>query len=214
MISINKLKKSFVNGDNERVLFDNFNFKMNKGEMIAIMGKSGSGKTTLLNMIGLIEKFDDGEYIFMDRDVSSFTKQDILDFRRNHMSFIFQNFALINDYNVRENIMLPLYYNHSKKNGSEERLEKLAEQLEIKDLLSRNIEKLSGGEKQRVSIARALITEPDVLLADEPTGSLDEKTADNILELFKKLNGNGQSIIIVTHDEGVASLCERVVRIK
>ena len=214
MIEMKNIYKSFGKDHNERKLFEDFSFKISKGDMVAIMGKSGSGKTTLLNIIGGLESIDKGAYLFNGKDVSKFSEKELLDFRRKNISYIFQNFALINEYSIMDNILLPLRYrynNVNKKtiNNARELLKKLG----IAYVENQKIENLSGGEKQRIAIARSLISNTNVILADEPTGALDEKSGYMIMELFKQMKNIGKTIIIVTHDIDVAKKCDYIINI-
>ncbi len=212
MIEMRDISKAFGSGRSRRVLFHNFSFEIAKGEMVAIMGKSGSDKTTLLNIIGGLEALDEGEYLFEGKEVSKMNEKELLNFRRNHISFVFQNFALINEYTVEENILLPLGYKFGNKTKQKKRkVNTFLERLEIPYVKNQKIENLSGGEKQRIAIARALISDTSVILADEPTGALDEYTGKLIMKLFQELKEEGKTIIIVTHDEDVASMCDRTI---
>lgn len=214
MIEMKNIYKSFGKDHNERKIFENFSFTISKGDMVAIMGKSGSGKTTLLNIIGGLESIDKGTYLFNGKDVSKFNEKELLQFRRKNISFVFQNFALINEYSVMDNILLPLKYRYGnidkkKLDGARELLDKL----DIGYVCDQKIDNLSGGEKQRIAIARSLISNTNVILADEPTGALDEKSGYMIMELFKQMKNIGKTIIIVTHDIDVAKKCDYIINI-
>ncbi len=214
MIEMKNIYKSFGKDHNERKIFENFSFTISKGDMVAIMGKSGSGKTTLLNIIGGLESIDKGTYLFNGKDVSKFNEKELLQFRRKNISFVFQNFALINEYSVMDNILLPLKYryrNIDKKKLADAR--ELLDKLGIAYVLDQKIDNLSGGEKQRIAIARSLISNTNVILADEPTGALDEKSGYMIMELFKQMKNIGKTIIIVTHDIDVAKKCDYIINI-
>lgn len=214
MIEMKNIYKSFGKDHNERKIFENFSFTISKGDMVAIMGKSGSGKTTLLNIIGGLESIDKGTYLFNGKDVSKFNEKELLQFRRKNISFVFQNFALINEYSVMDNILLPLKYryrNIDKKKLADAR--ELLDKLDIAYVLDQKIDNLSGGEKQRIAIARSLISNTNVILADEPTGALDEKSGYMIMELFKQMKNIGKTIIIVTHDIDVAKKCDYIINI-
>ena len=214
MIEMKNIYKSFGKDHNERKIFENFSFTISKGDMVAIMGKSGSGKTTLLNIIGGLESIDKGTYLFNGKDVSRFSEKELLKFRRNNISFIFQNFALINEYSVMDNILLPLKYRY--RNIDKEKLasaRELLDKLDIAYVCDQKIDNLSGGEKQRIAIARSLISNTNVILADEPTGALDEKSGYMIMELFKQMKNIGKTIIIVTHDIDVAKKCDYIINI-
>ena len=214
MIEMKNIYKSFGKDHNERKIFENFSFTISKGDMVAIMGKSGSGKTTLLNIIGGLESIDKGTYLFNGKDVSRFSEKELLKFRRKNISFIFQNFALINEYSVMDNILLPLKYRY--RNIDREKLasaRELLDKLDIGYVCDQKIDNLSGGEKQRIAIARSLISNTNVILADEPTGALDEKSGYMIMELFKQMKNIGKTIIIVTHDIDVAKKCDYIINI-
>lgn len=214
MIEMKNIYKSFGKDHNERKIFENFSFTISKGDMVAIMGKSGSGKTTLLNIIGGLESIDKGTYLFNGKDVSRFSEKELLKFRRKNISFIFQNFALINEYSVMDNILLPLKYRY--RNIDKEKLasaRELLDKLDIGYVCDQKIDNLSGGEKQRIAIARSLISNTNVILADEPTGALDEKSGYMIMELFKQMKNIGKTIIIVTHDIDVAKKCDYIINI-
>lgn len=214
MIEMKNIYKSFGKDHNERKIFENFSFTISKGDMVAIMGKSGSGKTTLLNIIGGLESIDKGTYLFNGKDVSKFNEKELLQFRRKNISFVFQNFALINEYSVMDNILLPLKYRY--RNIDKEKLasaRELLDKLDIGYVCDQKIDNLSGGEKQRIAIARSLISNTNVILADEPTGALDEKSGYMIMELFKQMKNIGKTIIIVTHDIDVAKKCDYIINI-
>lgn len=214
MIEMKNIYKSFGKDHNERKLFEDFSFKISKGDMVAIMGKSGSGKTTLLNIIGGLESIDKGTYLFNGDDVSKFSEKELLDFRRKNISYIFQNFALINEYSIMDNILLPLRYRYNNVNKKTiNNARELLKKLDIAYVENQKIENLSGGEKQRIAIARSLISNTNVILADEPTGALDEKSGHMIMELFKQMKNVGKTIIIVTHDIDVAKKCDYIINI-
>lgn len=214
MIEMKNINKSFGKDHNERKLFEDFSFEISKGDMVAIMGKSGSGKTTLLNIIGGLESIDKGTYLFNGDDVSKFSEKELLDFRRKNISYIFQNFALINEYSIMDNILLPLRYRYNNVNKKTiNNARELLKKLDIAYVENQKIENLSGGEKQRIAIARSLISNTNVILADEPTGALDEKSGHMIMELFKQMKNIGKTIIIVTHDIDVAKKCDYIINI-
>lgn len=214
MIEMKNIYKSFGKDHNERKLFEDFSFEISKGDMVAIMGKSGSGKTTLLNIIGGLESIDKGTYLFNGDDVSKFSEKELLDFRRKNISYIFQNFALINEYSIMDNILLPLRYRYNNVNKKTiNNARELLKKLDIAYVENQKIENLSGGEKQRIAIARSLISNTNVILADEPTGALDEKSGHMIMELFKQMKNIGKTIIIVTHDIDVAKKCDYIINI-
>ncbi|MDY6339849.1 MAG: ABC transporter ATP-binding protein [Saccharofermentans sp.] len=212
LVEFKKICKSFKTGDKETVICDNYDLAVEKGELVAIMGKSGCGKTTILNMIAGIEPIDSGEYIFDGVPVKIKTASDGVKFRRNKIGIILQHFALINDYNVYENVELGLWESGLGEKEIRHRTHEMLESLGIADLRDKYPNKLSGGEKQRVAIGRALVCRPALLLADEPTGALDAETEAEIVALIKKLNKEtNTTMIIVTHDKEVADNCSRII---
>ena len=225
MIKIKNVTKIYGSSSSKKKSFTalrGVNFSVNKGEFVSIMGPSGSGKSTLMNIIGCLDSATSGTYFLDGTEINSIensnTKADNeLSFIRNKkIGFIFQQFNLISNLNVEQNIEVPLIYNSSRNYLAIERLEKVKITLEkvgILDKLKNRPSQLSGGEKQRVAIARALINEPSIILADEPTGSLDQKTGLEIMELLVKLNKAGNTIILVTHDEKVGAYANRIIRV-
>ena len=212
LVEFKKICKSFKTGDKETVICDNYDLAVEKGELVAIMGKSGCGKTTILNMIAGIEPIDGGEYIFDGVPVKIKTASDGVKFRRNKIGIILQHFALINDYNVYENVELGLWESGLGEKEIRHRTHEMLESLGIADLRDKYPNKLSGGEKQRVAIGRALVCTPALLLADEPTGALDAETEAEIVALIRKLNKEtNTTMIIVTHDKEVADNCSRII---
>lgn len=212
LVEFKNICKSFKAGGKETVICDNFDLAVEKGELVAIMGKSGCGKTTILNMIAGIEPIDSGEYIFDGVPVKIRTASDGVKFRRNKIGIILQHFALINDYNVYENVELGLWESGLGEKEIRHRTHEMLESLGIADLRDKYPNKLSGGEKQRVAIGRALVCKPALLLADEPTGALDAETEAEIVSLIKKINKEtNTTMIIVTHDKEVADNCSRII---
>lgn len=212
LVEFKNICKSFKTGGKETVICDNFDLAVEKGELVAIMGKSGCGKTTILNMIAGIEPIDSGEYIFDGVPVKIKTASDGVKFRRNKIGIILQHFALINDYNVYENVELGLWESGLGEKEIRHRTHEMLESLGIADLRDKYPNKLSGGEKQRVAIGRALVCKPALLLADEPTGALDAETEAEIVALIKKINKEtNTTMIIVTHDKEVADNCSRII---
>lgn len=184
---------------------------VNDGEFCAIIGKSGSGKSTLLHIIGMLDTFSGGEYFLNGKNVSKFNERAAAKIRARSIGFVKQDFALIDEYSALDNVMTPLYpiKEHDKKKKALSAIEKLG----ISKLADKDVSQLSGGEKQRVAIARAIVNDPKIILADEPTGSLDSKTAAEIMGVFKRLNDDGKTVIIVTHDLGIAKQCDRIIEI-
>lgn len=208
IIELKNINKSYSN----KYLFKNLDFSIKKGEMVAITGSSGVGKSTLLNIIGLIDKPDSGEVVICSNK-NPFDKEKVkLKLFRDNIGYLFQNYALVDNYTVSKNLDIALEYvkNKNKKRLKEEALEKVG----LLDKLNNKIFELSGGEQQRVALARLMLKEKDIILADEPTGSLDEDNRDIILKLLKQLNDEGKTIVLVTHDKTVANMCNREINIK
>ncbi|WP_147585222.1 ABC transporter ATP-binding protein [Beduini massiliensis] len=207
IINIKNLSKKYK----EHIIFDAFNLKINEGEMIAITGKSGSGKTTLLNIIGLIEEYDEGNYYFYDylniKPNSKFATEMI----RNHINYLFQNFALIDDDTILNNLLIGLEFKNLSKSEKLSEIQNALEKVGLDKDVKTKISALSGGEQQRVAIARIILKDGNLILADEPTGSLDEENKEVVMSLLKELNNEGKTIIIVTHDSYVAGKCDRVI---
>lgn len=206
IIELKNINKSYSN----KYLFKNLDFSIKKGEMVAITGPSGVGKSTLLNIIGLIDKPDSGEVVICSNK-NPFDKEKVkLKLFRDNIGYLFQNYALVDNYTVSKNLDIALEYVKNKKRLKEEALEKVG----LLDKLNNKIFELSGGEQQRVALARLMLKEKDIILADEPTGSLDEDNRDIILKLLKQLNDEGKTIVLVTHDKTVANMCNREINIK
>lgn len=182
-----------------------------EGEWVSIMGKSGSGKSTLLHIMGLVDRYTAGSYCFDGVCVDKLSQNKVADLRREKVGFVLQDFGLIWNMSVMDNIATPLYIAKEKKNMIRERVIRIARKLEIEDLLKKKAKELSGGQCQRVAIARALITEPKVIFADEPTGALDRENAKNIMEIFQKIHARGTTIVMVTHDEEVSHMAGREI---
>ena len=211
LLSLENITKSY---DKKSIVLNEFNLSVNTGEMVTIMGKSGSGKSTVLNIISGIESADSGRYIFKGNDMSKVSGDKMTVFRRENIGFVLQHFALIENNSVFKNIALPLYLKHESKNVIKGKVLELAKDLEIENKLDKKPKQLSGGEAQRVAIARAIINQPSLILADEPTGALDENTGLKIMQIFRKLHQKGHTFIIVTHDSSVAEMCDRTIKIK
>lgn len=215
-LEVNHLEKTFqtrFSKEKTQALRD-VNFIAEEGEFIAIMGESGSGKTTLLNILATLEKPSSGEVVLEGKKISTIKEQQLAEFRRDHLGFVFQDFNLLDTLSVRDNIFLPLVLGRYKYDEMAKRLEVLTPKLNISDLLDKQPFELSGGQKQRVAVARALITNPKLILADEPTAALDSKNSDGLLELFEQINAEGQTILMVTHSSMAASHASRVLFIK
>ena len=214
MLTIKKLHKSYPIGDSSLHVLKGIDLQVEEGEMVAIMGSSGSGKSTLLNIIGMLDEADEGEYILDGVPIKNLTEKKAAIYRNKFLGFIFQSFNLISYKNALENVALPLYYQGQKR---KDRLEKALFHLEkvgLKEWAHHLPNELSGVQKQRVAIARALAANPKLLLADEPTGALDTKTSHEIMDFIQSLNDEGKTILMVTHEEDIASMCKRIVRLK
>lgn len=212
MVMAEHVKKMYGEGPQQVEAIRDISLSIDQGEIVAVTGKSGSGKSTLLNILGAIDRPTSGKVIVGGHDISAMKRKEEVLYRRKEIGFIFQFFHLIPVLTVRENIELPLELNRSKVDS--DALEKLSEELEIREKLDVFPSQLSGGQKQRVAIARALIHHPGLILADEPTGNLDSKSAEKVLELFLRCAREyGQTVVIVTHDSDVAVQCDRIIEI-
>ena len=209
------INKSFGKKSSQVNVLEDLNLSIEKGELVAIMGKSGSGKTTLLNILAGIDIPDSGEYLFEEKPMKIKSAADGVKFRRNNIGIVLQHFALINDFTVFENVEVGLWESGLSMVEKNKRINEVLERLEISDLKDKYPGKLSGGEKQRVAIGRAIVCEPSLLLADEPTGSLDSTTEANIIKIIQDLNKtNGMTVVVVTHDDEVAKSCMRTIRLE
>lgn len=210
LLTLSNVKKSYWDGNKQSVILKNVNLQIKKGRVIAIKGRSGSGKTSLLNIIAGLTKCDGGQIHFNYNDITNLTFDEQLEYRRKNISIITQQFNLLDDRSVFENIALPLNYEKIKKDEKKKKVLQVLNSLGMEDFAYKKTLNLSGGERQRVAIARALVKEPLLLIADEPTGSLDIETEKEILEIFNNLKDKGVTIIIVTHDDNVANICDTV----
>ncbi len=210
LIEIKNLKKYYNKGKESEVkALNGIDLKIDKGDMCSIVGVSGSGKSTLLYIIGLLDKSTSGEYLLDGKNINDFSENKLAILRNEHFGFILQDFGLIEEETVYENIYVPILFSKSSKKSINKKIDELLENLEIKELKNKKVKKLSGGQRQRVAIARALINDPNVILADEPTGALDSINSDIILKLLIKLNEEGKTIIIVTHNLEIASKAKK-----
>lgn len=210
-INLKNISKSFSIDKATMVnVLKNINLQINESEMVAIIGKSGAGKSTLLNIIGCLDNAESGEYMLDEINIQNLSASELAQIRNSKFGFVMQDFALIEDESVKHNIEIPVLFSKNKKNID---YSILTQKLGINNLLSRKVSLLSGGEKQRVAIARAIVNNPKYIIADEPTGALDTKTSSEIMELFKTLNKEGKTIIIVTHDPEIAQQCDRIIEI-
>ena len=214
MLEIRQLHKSYPIGDSSLHVLKGIDLKVEDGEMVAIMGSSGSGKSTLLNIIGMLDEADSGDYILDGLPIVNLTEKKAAVYRNKFLGFIFQSFNLINYKNALENVALPLYYQGMKRKERQELAMFHLEKVGLADWAHHLPKELSGGQNQRVAIARALASNPKLLLADEPTGALDMNTSYEIMEFIQQLNDEGKTILMVTHEEDIANMCKRIVRLR
>lgn len=216
LLEVKNVKKIYTTrfGNNQVEALKNVNFSVESGEYVAIMGESGSGKTTLLNILAALDKPTEGKVYLKENDLGNLKEKDIAAFRRQNMGFVFQDFNLLDTFSLKDNIYLPLVLSGAKYNTMEKRLAPIAEKLGITQILDKYPYEVSGGQKQRAAIARALITKPQLILADEPSGALDSKAADSLMNLFTTINQDGQTILMVTHSVKAASSANRILFIK
>ncbi len=216
LLNVNNLKKIYSSrlGGAQVQALSNVNFLVEQGEMVAIMGESGSGKTTLLNILAGLDKPTSGEVFLNMRNIVTLTEKEISAFRRDNLGFVFQDFNLLDTFSVMDNIFLPLVLAGKKYPEMKQRLDPIAVKLGITDILHKFPYEISGGQKQRTAIARAIITQPQLILADEPTGALDSRSSDQIMQIFSQVNLDGQTVLMVTHSIRAASCAGRVLFIK
>ena len=216
LLDVKNVRKVYTTrfGGNQVEALKDVNFSVEQGEYVAIMGESGSGKSTLLNILAALDKPTEGKVFLKEKDLSKVKEKEMAAFRRNNLGFVFQDFNLLDTFSLKDNIFLPLVLSGTSHKEMERRLLLLADKLGIKNLLEKYPYEVSGGQKQRAAVARAVITQPQLLLADEPTGALDSKAAKELLKLFTSLNQDGQTILMVTHSVKAASTAGRVLFIK
>jgi len=216
LLEVNNIRKVYTTrlSTQSTEALRNVNFSVDNGEYVAIMGESGSGKTTLLNILATFDKATSGSVLLNNLDLSKLKDKELADFRRDNLGFVFQDFNLLDNFSIKDNILLPLVLANKKYKDMEARLEKVTKPLGIDKLINKYPYEISGGQRQRVAVARAIITNPSLILADEPTGALDSKSTDQLLNVFDKLNEIGQTIIMVTHSVKTAARAKRVLFIK
>ena len=214
MINIKDLHKSYKMGSNSLHVLKGINFSVSEGELVAIMGSSGSGKSTLLNIIGMLDNYDKGSYELDNILIKDLNETKAANYRNKFLGFVFQSFNLINYKSAIDNVILPLYYQGIKRKEREKTALDYLDNVGLKNWASHLPSELSGGQKQRVAIARAMVSKPKVLLADEPTGALDSNTSSEVMSLIQKINNSGKTILVVTHEEDIAKMCKRIVRLK
>ncbi len=213
MIRTENLSKVFRTDEVETTALDNVTFQVEKGEFVAIMGPSGCGKSTLLNIVGLLDNPTKGKYYFLDNEVSGFSEKQRARMRKHNIGFVFQNFNLIDELNVFENVELPLIYLGINASDRKQRVEEVLEKMQIAHRKKHFPLQLSGGQQQRVAVSRAVVAKPSLILADEPTGNLDSAHGEEVMTLLESLNRDGTTIIIVTHSQRDAEYAQRVVRL-
>ena len=214
MINIKDLHKSYKMGSNSLHVLKGINFSVKEGELVAIMGSSGSGKSTLLNIIGMLDNYDKGSYELDNILIKDLNEAKAANYRNKFLGFVFQSFNLINYKSAVDNVILPLYYQGIKRKEREKTALDYLDNVGLKNWASHLPSELSGGQKQRVAIARAMVSKPKVLLADEPTGALDSNTSADVMSLIQKINNSGKTILVVTHEEDIAKMCKRIVKLK
>ena len=214
MIKLKNLHKSYRMGSSSLHVLKGINLNIQDGELVAIMGSSGSGKSTLLNILGMLDTADKGDYILDSFKIENLNETKAAKYRNKFLGFIFQSFNLINYKTALENVSLPLYYQGISRKERQQIAVDYLERVGLKEWATHLPSELSGGQKQRVAIARAMASKPKVLLADEPTGALDTKTSCDVMELIQKINEEGKTILVVTHELEIAKMCKRIVRLK
>jgi putative ABC transport system ATP-binding protein len=214
MIELKRLHKSYITGNNKLHVLKGLDLTIEQGELVSIMGSSGSGKSTLLNILGILDSYDQGSYKLNGTLMSNLTEKKAAHYRNNLLGFVFQSFNLISFKNAVENVALPLYYQGvSRKKRNKVALDYL-DKMGLKDWAEHMPSEMSGGQKQRVAIARAMISKPKVILADEPTGALDSATSIEVMELFREINKDGITMIIVTHEQDISEKTDRIIHLK
>lgn len=213
ILSMKNITKSYYLGEEEQIILKGINLTVNRGEFVSILGPSGSGKSTMMNIIGCLDKATSGQYMLSGRDIKDLDENQLAEIRSKEIGFIFQSFQLLPRLTALQNVELPMIYSGVSPVKRKEIAKKMLERVGLSDRLNHYPNQLSGGQQQRVAIARALSTNPTILLADEPTGALDQRTGHQVMELFKELHAEGRTIIMITHDEKIAKQATRIVRI-
>lgn len=214
IIQIHDIYKTFGKKDACVRALQGVSLVIGEGEMVAVMGKSGSGKSTLLNILGGMTSIESGTYLYDGKEINGKSQRELTRFRRNEVGFVVQYFALVDDLNVFHNIALPLKHQGYSRKKSAHMVREVLQMLGIEDKEKSYPDELSGGQQQRVAIARAIVKQPHLILADEPTGALDEATGEEIMKIFRELNEKGKTVVIVTHDRKVAEACDRVIYLR
>ena len=214
LIDLRNINKTYRNGDQELKVLKNINLTVEEGEFVAIMGPSGSGKSTLMNIIGMLDRPSTGEYLLGNEDVANLGDKKLAKVRNNQIGFVFQQFFLLSKLNALQNVELPLIYAGASQGSRKNLAKQYLEKVDLGTRMTHLPSELSGGQKQRVAIARALVNNPSIILADEPTGALDTKTGEQIMELLTELNAEGKTIIMVTHEPEIAAYAKRQIVIR
>lgn len=214
MIQLKDITKAYHVGSRPLKVLKGIDLDIGEKELVSIMGSSGSGKSTLLNILGLLDQYDTGVYHLNGTPMKGLSEKKSAIYRNQYIGFVFQSFNLLSFKNALENVALPLYYQKVRRNKRNKIAMEYLERVGLKEWADHMPNELSGGQKQRVAIARSLITRPRVILADEPTGALDSKTSQEVMEIFKEVNREGMTVIIVTHENDIANQCHRIIRLK
>ncbi len=214
MIKLQNIHKSYITGTNKLHVLKGIDLHIKEGELVSIMGSSGSGKSTLLNILGLLDNHDDGVYTLNQEEIKAMSETKAAKLRNDLLGFVFQSFNLISFKNAMENVALPLYYQRVSRKKRNKMAVEYLDKLGLKDWAEHMPNELSGGQKQRVAIARSIITKPKIILADEPTGALDSTTSVEVMDILKEINASGITVIIVTHEDDIAHMTDRIINLK
>jgi len=214
MIQLKGLNKSYQTEYNSLHVLKGIDLQITEGDFVSIMGSSGSGKSTLLNILGILDTYDEGEYYLDGNLIKSLSQKEEANYRNNLIGFVFQSFNLLAFKTAKENVALPLYYQKVDRKERQEKALEYLDQVGLLDWANHYPNQMSGGQQQRVAIARALISNPKIILADEPTGALDTKTSEDVMDIFKKVNKEGITVLIVTHENEIADMTNRVIRLR
>ena len=214
LIKISNIKRNFVLGEEIVYVLKGIDLEINKGEYVALMGPSGSGKSTLMNLLGCLDTPTSGSYVLNGKDVSKMKDDELAEIRNKEIGFVFQTFNLLPRTTALDNVALPMIYAGYSKSERKVRAEEVLTQVGLSDRMDHHSNQLSGGQRQRVAVARALVNKPSIILADEPTGNLDSKTSVEIMKLFNEIHANGNTVILVTHEEEIAEYAHRIIRLR